>query len=54
MDNLKTGVHLLSEANDLFAGGFSFNKLAEAKDLYAGATSFSGVLNIWERSKGRG
>lgn len=40
MDNLKTGVHLLSEANDLFRGGFSFDKLAEAKDLYAGATSF--------------
>jgi len=39
MDNLKQGVHLLAEANDLFRG-FSFNKLDEAADLYAGATSF--------------
>lgn len=40
MDNLKMGAHLLGEANDLFMGGFSFNKMAEAQDLYAGATSF--------------
>jgi hypothetical protein len=40
MDNVKAGVHLLGEANDLFSGGFSFNKMAEAQDLYAGATSF--------------
>jgi hypothetical protein len=40
VNNLKEGVHLLSEANHLFNGGFSFNKLAEAEDLYAGATSF--------------
>lgn len=40
MDNVKTGLHLVAEADDLFLGGFSFNKLAEAKDLYAGATSF--------------
>jgi hypothetical protein len=40
VNNLKEGVHLLSEANHLFSGGFSFNKLAEAEDLYAGATSF--------------
>jgi hypothetical protein len=40
MDNLKQGAHLMGEANDLFVGGFSFDKLAEAKDLYAGATSF--------------
>lgn len=40
MDNIKAGVHLFSEANDLFLGGFSFNKMAEAQDLYAGATNF--------------
>lgn len=40
MDNVKEGIQLLGEANDLFQGGFSFDKLAEAKDLYAGATSF--------------
>ena len=40
IDNLWQGAHLLGEANDLFLGGFSFNKLAEAQDLYGGATSF--------------
>jgi len=40
IDNLKQGAHLLSEAGDLFRGGFSFDKLAEAQDLYGGATSF--------------
>jgi hypothetical protein len=40
IDNLKQAGHLVAEANDLFMGGFSFNKLAEAEDLYAGATSF--------------
>ena len=40
IDNVKQGMHLLGEANDLIMGGFSFDKLAEAKDMYAGATSF--------------
>jgi hypothetical protein len=40
LDNLKTGAHLLGQANQLFRDGFSFDKMAEAKDLYAGATSF--------------
>ncbi|RQM04952.1 hypothetical protein DH86_00004430, partial [Scytalidium sp. 3C] len=40
LDNIKTGMHLLHEANDLFSRGFSFDKMAEAQDLYAGATSF--------------
>ena len=40
MDNVKQGIQLLGEANDLVFGGFSFNKLAEAQDLYGGATSF--------------
>jgi hypothetical protein len=40
IDNLKEGVHLMTEANDLFAGGFSFDKLGEAEDLWAGATNF--------------
>jgi hypothetical protein len=41
VDNIKQGVRLLGEANDLFQGGRggSFN-MAEAQDLYAGATSF--------------
>jgi hypothetical protein len=38
LDNIKQGVHLMSEANDLVTGG-SFN-IGEAQDLYAGATSF--------------
>ncbi|TQW00548.1 metacaspase [Cordyceps javanica] len=40
IDNIREGVHLMSEASDLLRGGFSFDKLAEARDLYAGATSF--------------
>jgi hypothetical protein len=40
MDNLKEGMHLFGEANDLFRGGFSSTKLGEAEDLYAGATNF--------------
>ena len=40
LDNLKQGAVLMTEATDLLAGGFSFNKFAEAQDLYAGATSF--------------
>ena len=40
MDNLKTGVKLFAEGEDLLMGGFSFDKVAKAKDLYAGATSF--------------
>lgn len=54
MDNLKTGVHLLGEANDLFAGGFSFDKLAEAKDLYAGATSFFRSFKHMGEEQGEG
>lgn len=40
MDNLKTGVVLFSEAENLISGGFSYNKVGEAQDLLAGATSF--------------
>jgi len=40
MDNLRQGARLLSEANDLFDGGFGFDKMAVAQDLFAGATSF--------------
>ncbi|KAM3461616.1 hypothetical protein NHJ6243_004851 [Beauveria neobassiana] len=40
IDNIREGMHLMSEASDLLRGGFSFDKLAEARDLYAGATSF--------------
>jgi hypothetical protein len=40
LDNVKQGMHLFGEANDLVMGGFSFDKMAEAQDLYAGATSF--------------
>lgn len=40
VNNVKQGIHLLAEANDIAMGGFSFDKIAEAKDLYAGATSF--------------
>jgi hypothetical protein len=49
LDNLRQGAHLFGEANDLIAGGFSFNKLAEAEDLYAGATSFFSKLQAHGR-----
>ncbi|KAG0649255.1 Metacaspase-1 [Hyphodiscus hymeniophilus] len=39
IDNIREGVHLMSEASDLFMGGSRFN-MAEAQDLYAGATNF--------------
>lgn len=51
MDNLKEGVHLLGEANDLILGGFSFNKVAEAQELYAGATSFFRSFKHMEESQ---
>lgn len=40
IDNIRQGMHLMTEASDLLRGGFSFDKMAEAQDLYAGATSF--------------
>lgn len=40
MDNLRMGAHLISEADDLIQGGFSFQRAGEAKDLLAGATDF--------------
>lgn len=40
MNNLKTGVHLMAEANNLIQGGISMNSIGQAKSLLAGATSF--------------
>ncbi|RDW95202.1 putative metacaspase [Coleophoma crateriformis] len=54
MDNIKEGMHLMSEAGDLFGGGFSFDKLAEAQDLYAGATSFFRSFKHMGESQGSG
>lgn len=54
MDNIKTGMHLMGEAGDLLAGGFSFDKLAEAQDLYAGATSFFRSFKHRGESSGHG
>lgn len=40
LDNLRTGVQLVGEAEHLIQGGFNFNSIGEAKQLFAGATSF--------------
>jgi len=40
MDNVKTGVHLLQEANLLIHGGFTMDKVSHAKELLAGANTF--------------
>lgn len=40
MDNVKTGIHLVGEAEHLIQGGFNVNSIGEAKTLLAGATSF--------------
>lgn len=40
MDNLKMGVQLFEEAEDVISGGFSFNRIGEAADLFAGAKDF--------------
>ncbi|EMC99506.1 hypothetical protein BAUCODRAFT_29851 [Baudoinia panamericana UAMH 10762] len=40
MDNVQTGIALVSEASHLIQGGFTVGKIAEAKTLLAGATDF--------------
>ncbi|KAF2644477.1 peptidase C14 [Massarina eburnea CBS 473.64] len=40
MDNLKKGAQLVGEAQELFAGGFKYDKMGEARELLAGATDF--------------
>lgn len=40
VDNVKTGVHLLQEANLLIHGGFTMDKVSQAKELLAGANTF--------------
>lgn len=52
MDNLKQGVHLVGEAEDLLSGGFSFDKLGEARDFLSGATSFfRGLRHMGEQQE---
>jgi len=40
LDNVKTGMGLLQEANSLIHGGFTMDKVAQAKELFAGASVF--------------
>jgi metacaspase-1 len=54
MDNLKKGMQLAGEANQLLQGGFSFNKLGEARELYAGATDFFRGLTHMEEQQQEG
>ncbi|KAF2654981.1 peptidase C14 [Lophiostoma macrostomum CBS 122681] len=52
MDNLKAGVQLYSEAENLIEGGFSYNKMGEARHLLAGATSFfQGIKHMGEQQE---
>ncbi|KAF4629055.1 hypothetical protein G7Y89_g9093 [Cudoniella acicularis] len=39
IDNVKAGMRLLGQANELMRGGFSMAKMGEAKGIFAGATS---------------
>jgi hypothetical protein len=40
MDNLKAGARLVTEAQSIITGGFSYRKVGEAQELLAGASSF--------------
>jgi hypothetical protein len=40
LDNVKTGMGLLSEASLLIQGGFTMSKVVRAKELFAGASTF--------------
>ena len=40
MDNVKQGLHLMSAAQHLLQGGFSYDKVNDAKQLFGGAQSF--------------
>ncbi|KAF3003218.1 hypothetical protein E8E13_009849 [Curvularia kusanoi] len=52
MDNVRAGVRLLGEANDLINGGFNQRSMGEAKELLAGATSFfKGLRHMGEQQE---
>ncbi|CAI6334920.1 unnamed protein product [Periconia digitata] len=40
LDNVRKGAQLVAEAQELFSGGFKFEKAGEARQLLAGATDF--------------
>ena len=52
MDNLKQGVQLIGEAQNLISGGLRFDKMGEARELFAGATNFfHGLKHMGEQEE---
>ena len=52
MDNLRTGAHLVNEAQHLIHGGFSYRKIGEAEHLLAGASDFfKGLRHLGEQQE---
>ena len=52
VDNVKQGLHLMSAAQHLLQGGFSYDKVADAKQLFAGAQSFfHGLKHMGEKKE---
>ncbi|KAF1936947.1 peptidase C14 [Clathrospora elynae] len=52
MDNLKAGARLVTEAQGIISGGFSYRKVGEAQELLAGASSFfKGLRHIGEQEE---
>ena len=52
MDNLRTGAHLVNEAQHLIHGGFSYQKIGEAEHLLAGASDFfKGLRHLGEQQE---
>jgi len=52
MDNLKAGARLVTEAQNIIQGGFSYRKIGEAQELLAGAsTFFKGLRHFGEQEQ---
>lgn len=52
LDNLKKGASLVTDAQRLINGGFSYNKVGEAEHLLAGASSFfKGLRHMGEQEE---
>lgn len=55
LDNVRKGAQLVAEAQDLFSGGFRFDKAGEARELLAGATDFfRGLKHAGEQEEEEG
>jgi len=54
MDNVKTGINLMAQAQQLLGGGFNYNSVNDAKSLLAGASSFFSGLTRSREPQGEG